>query len=99
MLGRPGCWLPVWMKVIAGSWLMASVYTDLTMRDVVDDLARVCGSSSLSQVPILAVLLELEDRARRPGSELWPEVMPVMRWPRRIGVGQLGAVHFFRCGL
>ena len=32
MLGRPGCWLPLWMNVIAGSWLMASVFIVLTMQ-------------------------------------------------------------------
>ncbi len=37
MLGRPGCCEPVWMNVIAGSWLIASVCIDLMMRDVVDD--------------------------------------------------------------
>ena len=63
MLGRPGCWNPVWMNVIAGSWLIASVFIVL-MTVMSSTIFAVCGSSSLTQVPGLAVLRELELRAR-----------------------------------
>ena len=50
MLGRPGCWEPVRMKVIAGSWLIASVFTVL-MTVMSSTIFAVCGRSSLTQVP------------------------------------------------
>ena len=49
------------MNVIAGSWLIASVFSDLTMA-MSSTIAAVCGNSSLTQVPALAVLRELEHR-------------------------------------
>ena len=52
MLGRPGCWKPVWMNVIAGSWLIASVCIDL-MTERSSTIFAVCGSSSLTHVPDL----------------------------------------------
>ena len=67
MLGRPGCWNPVWMNVIAGSWLIASVCIDL-MTQMSSTIFAVCGSSSLTHVPDLAVLRELEHATARPGS-------------------------------
>jgi len=48
--GRPGCSDPVWMKVMAGSWLMASVWTERTT--VMSSAIFLCqGSSSLIHVP------------------------------------------------
>ena len=52
MLGRPASCAPVWKKVMAGSWLMASVCIDLTKHSSSATFA-VCGSSSLSQAPLL----------------------------------------------
>ena len=52
MLGRPGCWNPVWMNVIAGSWLIASVYIVL-MTVMSSTILAVWGSSSLTHVPDL----------------------------------------------
>jgi len=49
-LGRPGCSLPVWMKVIAGSWLIASVKTERTTQSLSTTVA-VWGRSSLTHVP------------------------------------------------
>ena len=40
MAGRPGNWLPVWKNVMAGSWLIASVYIDFTMHSSSAILAR-----------------------------------------------------------
>ncbi len=50
MLGLPGIWLPVWMKVTAGSGLMASVWTDL-MTAISSAILAVCCNSSLNQMP------------------------------------------------
>ena len=71
MLGRPGCWQPVWMNVIAGSWLIASVFIVL-MTEMSSTIFAVCGSSSLTHVPDLPVLRELEHRAWPPGSDRLP---------------------------
>jgi hypothetical protein len=51
MLGRPASWAPVWKKVTAGSWLIASVWRErITQRS--SARAAVRGSSSLNQVPL-----------------------------------------------
>ena len=47
MLGRPASCAPVWQNVIAGSWLIASVWTDLMKHSSSTTLA-VCGSSELT---------------------------------------------------
>jgi hypothetical protein len=85
MLGRPASCEPVCTKVIAGSWLIASVRIDLMTHSSSATLA-VCGNSSLSQVP------ERPWRSKRKidgatGRRFWPEVMVVMRWPMRTDVG------------
>ena len=41
MLGRPGCWKPVWMKVIAGIVIDRVRVHRLDHGDVVDDLRGV----------------------------------------------------------
>ncbi len=46
MLGLPGCCWPVLMNVIAGSWLIASVFIDLMMV-MSSAMVEVCGRSSL----------------------------------------------------
>ena len=68
---------------------MASVLTVLTMV-MSSTIFAVCGSSSLIQVPLSPCSVELEDRGAT-GSEFWPEVMPVIRWPLRMESGQFGA--------
>ena len=57
MLGRPGCWKPVWMNVIAGSWLIASVFIVL-MTVMSSAIFAVCGRRSLTQVPDLPCCLK-----------------------------------------
>ncbi len=52
MLGRPAICDPVWKKVIAGSWLIASVNIDRTTHNWSMILA-VCGSRSDTHVPLL----------------------------------------------
>src|SRR5262245_5527739 len=51
-LGRPGCCDPVWMYVIAGSWLIASVFSDFTTA-ISSAMVAMFGSKSLTQVPAL----------------------------------------------
>src|SRR5207247_604444 len=52
VLGRPGNWLPVWMNVIAGSWLIASVCIVLTIATS-SAIEPRWGNSSLNQAPCL----------------------------------------------
>ena len=66
------------MNVMAGSWLIASVYIDFTMQ-MSSAIVCMCGRRSLIQVPCWP--------QRRPGhigattgNLAWPEVMPVRRW-------------------
>jgi hypothetical protein len=72
MLGRPGCWKPVWMKVIAGSWLIASVFIVL-MTVMSSTIFAVCGSSSLTHVPACPCR-EKANIERATGSDDWPIV-------------------------
>ena len=86
MLGRPASCEPVWMKVMAGSWLIASVCIDLTMQQMSSTTWPVCGNSSLSHAPLWPCWANLNiDGAT--GKLFWPEVMPVSRWPMRIESG------------
>ena len=97
MLGRPASCEPVWKKVIAGSWLIASVYMDL-MTHISSAMVAVCGSSSLSQMPLLPCCANLKiDGAT--GNFACPAVMPVRRCPLRIGVGQILPRTSAECGL
>ena len=58
-LGRPASCEPVWKKVMAGSWLIASVCIDRISADCRPSLA-VCGNNSLNHMPAFPVLGELE---------------------------------------
>ena len=51
MEGRPENWDPVWMNVMAGSWLIASVYID-RMKQSSSTIPAVWGSSSLTHAPL-----------------------------------------------
>ena len=78
--------MPVWMKVMAGSWLIASVYIERTMHSS-SAMRRVCGSSSLSHVPLLPCCANLKiDGAT--GNVVWPAGHVVSRWPLRIESGR-----------
>ena len=50
MVGRPGCCPPVWIKVTAGSWLMASVCIERMMARS-SAMPAMCGSSSDISAP------------------------------------------------
>ena len=88
MLGRPASWAPVMKNVTAGSWLIASVCIDL-MKHSSSATRAVCGNSSLSQAPRLAVLREPEPR-RRDGETRLPRGHAGEPLPHPNGVGQLG---------
>ena len=79
-------WLPVWAKVMAGSWLMASVFM-LRMKHMSSTILAVYGSSSLTHMPHWPCWANLYfDGAM--GNRAWPLVMVVSRWPWRIESGR-----------
>jgi len=83
---RTGSWLPVCMKVRAGSWLTVSVCSDRIMQSS-STIRAVHGSSSETQRPLCPC------RAKRNfdgaiGKRAWPDVMVVSRWPMRTVSGR-----------
>ena len=79
-------WLPVCMKVMAGSWLMASVCM-LRMKHMSSTILAVCGNSSLTHMPHLPCWANLNfDGAM--GNRVCPLVMVVSRWPLRTESGR-----------
>ena len=75
--GRPAIWLPVCMKVAAGSWLIASVCKE-RIRQSSSMTFAVRGSNSLSQMPLSprGANLKIVGVTARV---FCPEVMPVKR--------------------
>ena len=59
MLGRPAIWEPVCKKVMAGSWLIASVWRERMMQSSSASFA-VCGKSSLIQAPLSPCRVKLK---------------------------------------
>ena len=86
MLGRPASCAPVWMKVMAGSWLIASVFIDRTMHH---SSARpdMWGISSLNHAPDSPCRANLNSDGAT-GNLDWPEVIVVSRCPIRIEAGR-----------
>ena len=85
MLGRPASCEPVCTKVIAGSWLIASVCIERMMQ-MSSTIPAVCGKSSLSHAPLWPCCANLKiDGAT--GKLFWPEVIVVIRWPIRTESG------------
>ena len=74
------------MKVIAGSWLIALVLTDLTTARS-STMPAVWGKSSLTQVPASPCCLNSK-REGAIGKRACPEVIVVMRCPWRIESGR-----------
>ena len=66
--------------------------------DVVDDLGDVRQQLADPRAG-LPVLLELERSSAPPGSVVWPEVMPVMRWPMRTLPGSSVPANLSSVGL
>ncbi len=84
MPGRPGCWLPVCMKLTAGVWLMASVYIELMMHRS-STTAAVQGKSSLTQALARPYCRKSKAGCTR-GKLLWSVTIPELRWvPRTLG--------------
>jgi hypothetical protein len=82
---------------MAGSWLMASVWTDL-MKHKSSTIFAVCGSSSLTHAPDLPCCWNLNaDPAS--GSDAWFADMPVSRCPMRTDAGSSWPFISFKRGL
>ena len=97
MHGRPGiCW-PVWMKVMPGSWLIASVCIDRMIAMSFAMLA-VCGRSSENQAPF-PPCWENSKTDGAIGKRDWPEVIVVSRCPWRIDSGRSWSKYSFIFGL
>ena len=97
MQGRPGICRPVWMKVMAGSWLMASVCMERMMA-MSSTILAVWGSSSEIQAPLRPCCLNSKTEGAM-GKRAWPEVMVVKRCPRRTDSGRSLSYHSFILGL
>ena len=83
--GRPGSWLPELTAIVAGSWLMASVWSDFTsaMRST---MRAVCGKSSLTHMPLCPCCENLK-RLGATGKPFCFEVIVVSRWSPRTDGG------------
>ena len=84
--GRPGSWLPVLTAMVAGSWLIASVWSDLTTASWSTTFA-VQGKSSLTHVPLCPAWANLK-RLGATGKLFWVDVMVVRRWLPRTDPGR-----------
>src|SRR5579862_663404 len=84
--GRPLTMLPVCISVMAGSWLMASVFMERMKHMSSADLAML-GITSESHMPHLPCCANLYfDGAT--GKRVWPDVIVVSRCPCRIESGK-----------
>ena len=85
MLGRPEICDPVCRKVMAGSWLIASVCSE-RITAMSSAIPAVNGSSSLYQVPPAPCWANLKIEPAI-GSDAWLPVIPVSRCPCRTESG------------
>src|SRR6185295_5990696 len=85
-LALPGIWAPVQMYVRAGSWLIASVWTDL-MNEILSTCLAMFGRSSLTHAPDCPCCLNANFEGAT-GKRDWPEVIVVRRWPPMIDGGR-----------
>ncbi len=69
------------MYVVAGSWLIASVFIDL-MTAMSSTIFATLGINSLTHRPHWPCWANLNIGAAQ-GNDFWPDVMPVMRCPPR----------------
>ncbi len=72
--------------MIAGSWLIASVLTDL-MIVMSSTIVEMCGNSSLTHEPQCPCCANLKTDGAQ-GNRAWPEVIVVMRLPLRMLSGR-----------
>ena len=89
MLGRPANWAPVWKKVMAGSWLIASVCM-VRMKHNSSATLAVWDMISLTQAPDWPFCLNLKIEGAM-GRLSWVAVIPVSRWPLRTESGSCWA--------
>src|SRR5436190_465566 len=85
-LALPGICAPVQMYVTAGSWLIASVCTDL-MNEILSACFAIFGSSSLIHAPDWPCCLNL-NMLGATGKRDWPDVIVVRRCPLMIDGGR-----------
>src|SRR5206468_3263187 len=84
--GLPVIWLPVCMKLMAGSWLIASVFIE-RMKQRSSAILATFGSISLIHMPEGPYCANLYfDGAT--GNRFCPEVIVVRRWPMRTESGR-----------
>ncbi len=95
--GRPVIWLPVSIMLMAGSWLMASVFM-LRMKTMSSTVFLVQGKSSVTHMPHSPARSNLNFEGAM-GKRAWPEVMVVSRWPIRTDSGRSLSYHFCMTGL
>ena len=88
----PVTWLPVWMYVMAGSWLIASVYMLRTMAHLVGHLRGVRQQFADPRAGTGRAVRTGTSTARS-GKRAWPLVMVVSRWPLRIDSGRSLSYH------
>ncbi len=85
------------MKVMAGSWLMASVCM-LRMKHMSSTILAVWGSISETHMPHSPCWANLYFEGAT-GNRFWPEVIVVRRWPMRIESGRSLSNQSFMTGL
>ena len=97
MLGRPAIWEPVCRKVMAGSWLIASVYIEFTMHR---SSAIFAVHGSRSQIHAPAWPCRWNGKAEpASGSTAWFADIPVKRCPCRTESGKGCPCFSFKSGL
>ena len=97
MLGLPASWLPVWKKVIAGSWLIASVNIERIMHQR-SAWRAMLGIRSLNHIPLSPCWAKGKIEGAT-GKLFWPLVIVVSRWPWRIDSGRSSPRRFASPGL
>ena len=83
--------LPVCIRVMAGSWLIASVCM-LRMKAMSSTIRAVYGKSSDTHMPLLPCCWKRYFEGAI-GKRAWPEVMVVRRWPWRTESGRSLSYH------
>ena len=74
------------MKLMAGSWLIASVFM-LRMKHISSTMLAVRGRSSDTYIPLLPCRLNLYIEGAI-GNRFCPDVIVVRRWPLRTDSGR-----------
>ena len=94
MLGRPGIWNPVFMKICAGAWLNWSVCIERTTATS-SAISLKWGNTSLTHCPLLPTCSNLNGEPRSLGVPL----MKAKRSPLRSSSGHARPLNLFSVGL